>query len=150
MGKRKINVKIKRVQDDVKIPIQKTNGSAGYDIHAYIKEPIEIHPNETVSIPTGIRTEIPIGKAGLIYSRSGLATKRGLVVCQGTGVIDSDYRGEWYIPLHNISNETQEVFPQERIAQVIFTDYTVPDFEEAEVLSDTERGGGGFGSTGEK
>ncbi len=150
METRKVNVKIKRDQNDVKMLIQKTDGSAGFDIHAYIKESIKISPNETANIPTGIRTEMPLGKVALIYSRSGLATKRGLVVCQGTGVIDSDYRGEWYVPLHNISNKVQEVSPQERIAQVIFTDYIVPDFKEVEVLSDTERGGEGFGSTGEK
>lgn len=90
-----------------------------------------------------------IEEVPLVYSRSGLATKKGLVICQGTAVIDSDYRGEWFIPLHNDTNEVQTVEPNDRIAQVVFTDFIVPEFTEVNELSDTERGTGGFGSTGQ-
>ncbi|MBD5136113.1 MAG: dUTP diphosphatase [Lachnospiraceae bacterium] len=143
-----MKVKIKKLNDNAVIPIRGSEEAAGNDIYACITEEAQINPHETVKIPTGFATEIPNGLVALIYSRSGMATKKGLVVCQGVGVIDSDYRGEWFIPLHNDTNNIQSVQPNERIAQVIFTDFIVPEFIETDRLLDTERGDGGFGSTG--
>lgn len=143
-----MNVKIKKLNDKAIIPTRGSKQAAGSDIYACIDNEIQINPHETIKIPTGFATEMPNGTVALVYSRSGLATKKGLVICQGTAVIDSDYRGEWFIPLHNDTNKIQTVKPNDRIAQMIFTDFIVPEFTEANELSDTERGNGGFGSTG--
>lgn len=143
-----MKVKIKKINKTAKLPTRGSTEAAGHDIYACINEPIMILPHKTAMIPTGFCTEMERGTVALIYSRSGMATKKGLVVCQGTGVIDSDYRGEWFVPLHNDTNEIQTIEPMERIAQVIFTDYIVPEFAEVEELTCTERGSGGFGSTG--
>lgn len=143
-----MEIKIKRLKEKAVIPTRGSAESAGNDLYACIDEEIVIQPHETVKIPTGICTEMKEGTVALIYSRSGLATKKGLVVCQGTGVVDSDYRGEWFIPLHNDTKEAKSIRPGERIAQVIFTDFIVPDFVEVNEVSDTKRGASGFGSTG--
>lgn len=143
-----MEIKIKKLRENAEIPTRGSLEAAGNDIYACINNKIEIAPHNTVKIPTGFATEMPNGTVALVYSRSGIATKRGLVVCQGTAVIDSDYRGEWFIPLHNDTNEIQTIEPMERIAQVIFSDYILPEFEEMEELTCTERGSGGFGSTG--
>lgn len=143
-----MRIKIKRINPNATIPTRGTKDSAGYDLYACTEHNIIIQPHETVKIPIGICTEMIKNTVALVYSRSGIATKKGLVVCQGTGVIDSDYRGEWFVPIHNDTNELQTIEPKERIAQVIFTDFIVPDFEESECLSTTERMCGGFGSTG--
>lgn len=143
-----MEIKIKKLRENAEIPTRGSLEAAGNDIYACINNKIEIAPHNTVKIPTGIATEMPNGMVALVYSRSGIATKRGLVVCQGTAVIDSDYRGEWFIPLHNDTNEIQTVDCGERIAQVIFTDFIIPDFTEVEKLSNSERGDGKFGSTG--
>lgn len=143
-----MNVNVKILDDRAVIPTRGSEESAGYDLYACMRNTIQIAPHETVKIPTGFAVEMKKGTVALLYSRSGLATKKGLVVCQGTGVIDSDYRGEWIVPLHNDTNEVQTVSPRERIAQVIFNDFIETKFIEVEELSDTERGDGGFGSTG--
>lgn len=143
-----MKIKIKKLNNKAIIPTRGSAQAAGSDIYACLEEKVKIEPHETTKIPTGFSTEMNSGTVALIYSRSGIATKKGLVVCQGTGVIDSDYRGEWFIPLHNDTNELQIVEQGERIAQVIFTDFIVPKFEETEHLSDSERGDRGFGSTG--
>ena len=143
-----MNVKIKKLRDDAIIPTRGSVEAAGSDIYACIDEEIKVNPHETVKIPTGFATEMLNGIVALIYSRSGLATKKGLVVCQGTAVVDSDYRGEWFIPLHNDTNNVQIIEPNDRIAQVIFTGFMIPEFIETNDLSNTERGNGGFGSTG--
>ena len=101
-------------------------------------------------IPTGLAMEIPVGYAGLIYARSGLATKKGLAPANKVGVVDADYRGEIMVSLHNHSNETKTIEPKERIAQLVITPYLTALFEEASELNDTVRGSGGFGSTGSK
>ena len=145
-GKMKVN--IKKLTETAVIPSRGSGQAAGYDLYACINRKIEIAPHETVMIPTGIATEMQEGTVALIYSRSGLAAKRGLVVCQGTGVIDSDYRGEWFVPLHNDTNTSKVIKPNERIAQVIFSDYIAAEFNEVDELSETGRGDGGFGSTG--
>ena len=143
-----MQVKVKKLRDDAIIPTRGSVEAAGSDIYACIDEKISVNPHETVKIPTGFATEMLNGTVALIYSRSGLATKRGLVVCQGTAVVDSDYRGEWFIPLHNDTNNVQTIEPNDRIAQVIFTGFMTPEFIETNNLSNTERGNGGFGSTG--
>lgn len=143
-----MTVKIKKIKANAIVPCRGSKEAAGSDIYACIEENIKIKPHETKKIPTGIATEMIDGTVALVYSRSGMATKRGLVVCQGTAVIDSDYRGEWFIPIHNDSNNEQIIYPGERIAQVIFNNFIVPEFIETDELSETERGSDGFGSTG--
>ena len=124
--------------------------AAGADLYACLFAPITIDPGETFMVKTGISVEIPEGYAGLIYARSGLASKRGLAPANKVGVIDSDYRGEIIVALHNHSMNPQKIEPNERIAQLIITPYVKAVFNETTELSDTDRGAGGFGSTGTK
>ena len=141
-------IRIKKVREQAIIPTYGTEYSAGADIYSCILEPIHLAPGETVLIPTGIAMEIPIGYVGLVYARSSLAVKRGLAPANKVSVIDSDYRGELMVPILNHSNKEQVIEPAERIAQIIFTPYYMADFEETDTLEDTNRGAGGFGSTG--
>ena len=113
-------------------------------------EDVSINPGETKLIKTGLSMEIPENYAGLIYARSGLATKKGLAPANNVGVIDSDYRGEIMVALHNHSNEVQTILKNERIAQLVVTPFLKVEFNEVEDLNDTVRGAGGFGSTGTK
>ena len=122
--------------------------SAGYDLSAAIDEPVMIPPHCTVKIGTGLSVELPNGTFGGIYARSGIATKEGLRPANCTGVIDSDYRGEIIVALHNDSDTHRIVEPSERIAQLIVQPYIRAKYNEVGALSDTERGAGGFGSTG--
>lgn len=122
--------------------------AAGADLYACLSEPMTIQPGESVFIPTGLAMELPVGFAGLIYARSGLACKRGLAPANKVGVVDSDYRGEFMIVLHNHGSVAQTVEHGERIAQLVITPVFTPGFTEVEELTDTERSGGGFGSTG--
>lgn len=124
--------------------------AAGADLRAVSDEPITIRPNETVLVHTGLAMEIPEGLVGLVYARSGLASKRGLAPANCVGVIDSDYRGEIMVALHNHSEETQTIESGERIAQLVIAPYISAEFIEAGGLSDTDRGQSGFGSTGTK
>lgn len=146
----KKTVRIKTLNDTASIPKRGTSCSAGYDLYANITEEIKIEPHETVPIGTGLAMELPEGYFGAIFARSGLAIKRGLGLANSVGVVDEDYRGEFIVALHNFSNETQFVAPGERIAQLILMEYTPMNFELVESLSDTDRGSGGFGSTGTK
>ena len=141
-------VKFKKIVPDCKLPERGTLGSAGYDIFANLNEAVTIQPNETVKISTGFATSFKNNYVGLVYSRSGLATKKGLVVCQGTAVIDSDYRGEWFIPIYNQSKEPQTIEPNDRIAQLIMQPTLRIRAIEVNDLENTKRGKGGFGSTG--
>ncbi len=141
-------VKIKKISENAKIPTYGTEFSAGADIYALLESDIEIKPNETVMIKTGLQMEIPEGYAGFIYPRSGISVKRGLAPANKVGVIDSDYRGEIMVALHNHSDDIQKVEKGERIAQLIIAPYIHVNFEETETLDDTVRGKGGFGSTG--
>ena len=141
-------IRFKKTNDKAIVPTYGTEYSAGADMYACIDTPVIIEPGKTVLIPTGLALEIPEGYAGLIYARSGLATKKGIAPANKVSVIDSDYRGEIRIPLHNHSDEAVTIDVAERIAQIIFTPYLKVDFEESDSLSDTERGLGGFGSTG--
>lgn len=141
-------IRIKKLNEHAVIPTYGTEFSAGADLYACITESLTLAPGETRLIHTGLAMEIPAGYAGLVYARSSLAVKRGLAPANKVSVIDSDYRGELMIPLHNHSAVPQTIEPAERIAQIIFTPYYFACFEEAETLDDTARGTGGFGSTG--
>ena len=122
--------------------------AAGADLYACLDAPVTVEPGCTVFIPTGLAMELPVGYVGLIYARSGLACKRGLAPANKVGVVDSDYRGEFMVVLHNHGNVVQEISHGERIAQLVITPVFTPGFEEVSELTDTERAGGGFGSTG--
>lgn len=130
------------------MPRYETGGSAGMDLKAHIVEPVILGPLERALIPTGLFIELPDGYEAQIRPRSGLAAKRGLTMLNSPGTIDSDYRGEIKCIVVNLSNETQTVEPGERIAQMVIARYEQITWTEAENLSDTRRGGGGFGSTG--
>lgn len=143
-------LKLMRVREGAIIPKQATAGSAGYDLCACIDAPQTIEPGKRCVFPSGLAAEIPVGTAGFIFTRSGLGIKKGIHVTNGVGVIDSDYRGEIRIGLHNLSAEPYTVQPGERIAQMIIMPYFAPVIEEVTSLTETDRGAGGFGSTGTK
>jgi dUTP pyrophosphatase len=124
--------------------------AAGYDLFACIEDTVAIAPNQTVKIPTGLAIEIPDGYAGFIFARSGLATKQGLRPANCVGVGDADYRGEYIVALHNDSDGYQRINPNDRIAQLVVMPFLDAEFNEVDELDDTERGVGGFGSTGVK
>lgn len=141
-----MKIKIKKLSDSAILPTYGSEFSAGADIYALDSACIE--PGKTSLIRTGISVEIPVGYGGFIYARSGLATKRGLAPANKVGVIDCDYRGEIMVALLNHSDEKQEILSGERIAQLVIAPYIKAEFEECDCLSDTNRGNGGFGSTG--
>lgn len=141
-------VPIKLTNSNAKIPTRGSLDAAGYDLYAAIDSRIVIKPHTTEKIDTGIAVELPEGTFGGIFARSGIAAKRGLRPANCTGIIDSDYRGNVIVALHNDSDVAQYVEPQERIAQLIVIPYANVKFEEKEELSDTKRGSGGFGSSG--
>lgn len=145
----KFNVKIKKLNEKAVIPTYGSPYAAGADLYSAMDE-VTVQPGETVLVKTGLALELPVGYAGLIYARSGLASKRGLAPANKVGVVDCDYRGEVMVALHNHSNIPQTVSAGERIAQLVIAPYIVADFEETDELSDTVRGEGGFGSTGRK
>ena len=145
-----LEVKIKRLNKDAKIPTYGTFYGAGADVYAVLSEPVTIYPHETKFISTGFALEIPEGTAMLLMARSGLSSKQGLGMATGASVIDSDYRGELLVPLHNYSNQAKSISGGERIAQMVFIPYYKATFEEVETLSETSRSVGGFGSTGTK
>lgn len=122
--------------------------AAGADLYACLEEPVTIEPGKTVFLPTGLSMALPKGYVGLVYARSGLACKQGLAPANKVGVIDSDYRGEFMIALHNHSTEPRVVEHGDRIAQLLVTPVIQPDYYEADTLDETSRGTGGFGSTG--
>lgn len=144
------NVPVKKLNSEAVIPTYGSEYAAGADLYACIEESVSFEPGETRLIHTGLSMEIPAGYAGLIYARSGLASKKGLAPANKVGVIDADYRGELMVALHNHSNVPVSIEPQERIAQLVITPYLTAHFEETDRLSDTVRGAGGFGSTGRK
>ena len=143
-------IKIKKLDDKAIIPTYGSIDAAGADLYACISESETILPHETKLIKTGIAMAIPKGLVGLIFARSGLATKRNLAPANKVGVIDADYRGEIMVALHNHSNQEQSIDTNERIAQIAFVPYIKGDFEIVSDLEDTPRGTGGFGSTGTK
>ena len=147
---RKVPVNIKKLKANAALPVYSSAAAAGADLRACLEEDVIIRPGKTEMISTGLAMEVPEGYAGLIYARSGLASKRGLAPANKVGVIDSDYRGEIMVALHNHSEEAAVISHGERIAQLIITPYLTAEFTEKEVLEETERGFGGFGSTGLK
>ena len=142
-----MKVKVKKLTDSAIIPTFGSEESAGGDLYN-AGEDVAIAPAQTVLIGTGLAVEIPEGYVGLVYARSGLATKSGLAPANKVGVIDSDYRGEIKVALFNHSGETRTVAKGERIAQMVIAPYLKVEYEEVEELSSTQRGAGGFGSTG--
>lgn len=142
------NIHVKLLRDGAKLPTYGSLEAAGADLYACLTEPVTIGSGQTVFIPTGIAMEVPVGCAGLVYARSGLACKRGLAPANKVGVIDSDYRGEVIVALYNHSTNPQTIENGERIAQMVITPVLTPAYEVSDELSNTERSGGGFGSTG--
>ena len=142
------SIRVKILREGAKLPTYGTASAAGADLYAWLEEAIAIEPGKTAFIPTGIALEVPEGCAGLIYARSGLSCKRGLAPANKVGVVDSDYRGEITVALHNHGAESQTVNPGDRIAQFIITPVLQPAYEIVGELSDSGRGTGGFGSTG--
>lgn len=147
----KASVRIKKLRPDAQLPTYGSQDAAGADLCALTEEAgLSIAPGETAMVHTGLSIELPQGYAGLVYARSGLAAKRGLAPANKVGVIDPDYRGEIMIALHNHGGAPAVVQNGERVAQLVITPYLTAEFTEADALSDTARGEGGFGSTGQK
>lgn len=141
-------IRVKKLSVNAILPTYGSAEAAGADLYACLSEPVIIGPGETAWIPTGLALEVPKGCAGLVYARSSLGVKRGLAPANKVGVIDSDYRGEIKVVLLNHGKETQTVTHGERIAQFIITPVLTPAYQEVSELTDTDRGTGGFGSTG--
>lgn len=142
------DIKVKKIRNDATIPTRGSEYAAGYDLYACLDSSIWIPAHETVKIPTGLAMELPLFTFGAIFARSGLATKQGLRPANCVGVCDSDYRGEYIVALHNDSDEPKLVIPGERIAQLVVLPFVNINFLEVDELKETERGEGGFGSTG--
>lgn len=145
-----LNTKVgyKKLKDNAKVPTHGSDAAAGYDLYAAIDEEILIPAHQTKKIGTGLSIELPVNTFGAIFARSGLATNEGLRPANCTGVVDSDYRGEVIVALHNDSPSTKIVRPGDRIAQLVVLPFISIEFTESSELSETERGNGGFGSTG--
>lgn len=143
-----MKVKIKYLSQKAVKPEYATAGSAGMDLSAVLDSPVILKSGGRALVPTGIALEIPEGFGGFIFPRSGLAFKKGISMCNCVGVIDSDYTGEIMVALHNISGHDYMVNPGDRVAQLVFLPVTIAELVETEVIRDTERGIGGFGSTG--
>ena len=145
-----MKVNIKKIDERATLPTYGTEFSAGADLYALADEDVVIKAGETLLVHTGLSMEIPEGYAGLIYARSGLASKKGLAPANKVGVVDSDYRGEVMVALHNHGNVDQTICNGERIAQLVIAPFLKADFVLCDELNDTKRGQGGFGSTGTK
>lgn len=143
-----MKIRFKKLTETATIPTQGSPYSAGYDLYADLKEPVEILPHKTVKIGTGLAFELPEGYFGAIFARSGLATKHGIRPANCIGLCDMDYRGEYIVAAHNDSDVPVTINPKERIAQLVIMPYLSVEFEETDMLSETVRGEGGFGSTG--
>lgn len=143
-------IAVKKLDERAVLPTYGSEFAAGADLYAVLDEDLTILPGETKLVKTGLAMEIPEGYAGLIYARSGLASKRGLAPANKVGVVDADYRGEVMVALHNHSLITQSVAPGERIAQLVVAPFLKAEFIQADELAATVRGEGGFGSTGRK
>lgn len=141
-------IRVKILKEGAHLPVYGSAEAAGADLYACLEAPITIEPGKTAFVPTGFAMEVPKGCAGLIYARSGLACKSGLAPANKVGVIDSDYRGEIIVALHNHGSEARTVSHGERIAQMVITPVITPAYIVSEELDDTARGTGRFGSTG--
>lgn len=145
-----MKINVKKLNENAILPTKGSEFSAGSDLYACLDDVLEIEPHQTVLVPTGLAIELPVGTVGLIYARSGLASKRDLAPANKVGVIDCDYRGELLVALHNHGNQTQTISPGERIAQLVVTPYFEVSYQQTDELSETKRDVGGFGSTGKK
>ena len=141
-------MRVERLRPGAALPAYGSAGAAGADLTACLEAPVTIAPGQTAFIPTGLAMEVPAGCAGLVYARSGMACKQGLAPANKVGVIDSDYRGEIVVALHNHGDVSRTVEPGQRIAQMLITPVLTPSYEAVQALSDTLRDAGGFGSTG--
>lgn len=145
-----MKINVKKLNEKAIMPTYGSEYAAGADLYACIESEVTVAPHATAMIPTGIAIELPVGYGGFIYARSGLASKRNLAPANKVGVVDCDYRGEVKVALHNHGETAQTVAVGERIAQLVVAPYITAQFIEADELSDTVRGAGGFGSTGTK
>lgn len=144
-----MTVSCKKLDPRAKLPAYATPGAAAADLCALLDEPLTIAPMQRVLVPTGLAIELPSAECvALVYARSGLSIKHGLCMANGVGVIDSDYRGELRVPMINLSDEAYTVQPGERVAQLCIAPVWQAAFVPAQTLSETDRGTGGFGSTG--
>ena len=141
-------IRVKKLHPNAILPTYGSSNAAGADLYACIDAPVTVAPGDVFWVPTGIALEVPVGCAGLIYARSSMGAKRGLAPANKVGVVDSDYRGEIKVVLLNHSKQPQTIEPGERVAQFVITPVLTPQYEEVEELTDTDRGAGGFGSTG--
>ena len=141
-------IPVKILREGATLPTYGSAEAAGADLYACLDAPVTVEPGETAWIPTGLALEVPKGCAGLVYARSSLGVKRGLAPANKVGVIDSDYRGEIRVVLLNHGKTTQTIEHGERVAQFLITPVLTPAYEEVAELTDTDRGTGGFGSTG--
>lgn len=144
----RINIKI--ISKSGQVPAYETDGSAGADLRAFLPAPVTLQPGERRLIPTGLFVELPPGVEAQVRARSGLAIKHGISMVNGVGTVDSDYRGEWNIPVINFGQEAYTIHDGDRIAQVVFSRYTQAEFTLTESIAQTSRGAGGFGHTGVK
>lgn len=142
-----MRVKVEKINENAILPTRGSDLAAGYDLYACLSEKVEILPQATYLVPTGLKMEIEANTVALIFARSGLATKQGLAPANKVGVVDADYRGEWMVPIFNQSQVTQVIEPGQRIAQMVVVPFIECDFCE-EKMSDSMRGEDGFGSTG--
>ena len=143
-----MKIQVKKLRPDAVLPTAGSRYAAGYDLRACMDAPVDIPPHATAMIGTGLAVAVPEGYFGAVFARSGLASKQNLRPANCVGVCDSDYRGEYIVALHNDGAEMRTVCPGDRIAQLVILPCASAEFEEAEALPDTERGAGGFGSTG--
>lgn len=144
-----MQLNIKKLKENAKIPHRATEGSAGMDLYACIPESVTLAPGQLTVIPTGIAIELPDNTcAAFLYARSGLGVKHGICLSNGVGVIDSDYRGEVCVGLCNVSDKPYVIEPDERVAQMVIAPVLTPEIVEVSELGETDRGAGGFGSTG--
>lgn len=141
-------LRMKKLREGAVLPQRQTEGAAGYDLCVCLEAPVTLQPGEGYPFPTGLAAEIPQGYAGMVFCRSGLGVKHGISLPNCVGVIDSDYRGELVVPLRNFGDGTYTIHPGERIAQLVIMPVLLPEIVEVEELSQTQRGQGGFGSTG--
>lgn len=143
-----MEIKIKKLRENARIPTRGSEYAAGYDLYACIEESVTVMPHTTEKIGTGLSVAVPEGYFGAIFARSGLAAKEGLRPANCVGVADSDYRGEYIVAIHNDTDEVRTISPGERIAQLVIMPFLEAEFTEEAELGKTERGAGGFGSTG--
>ncbi|MBQ7319805.1 MAG: dUTP diphosphatase [Clostridia bacterium] len=143
-----MKIQIKKLREQAQMPTRGSAAAAGYDLYACIDEAVVIAPHTTAKIGTGLSVAVPEGYFGAVFARSGLASKQGLRPANCVGVCDADYRGEYIVALHNDSDEERTVMPGDRIAQLVIMPFLPAEFEEVDELTETQRGAGGFGSTG--